>query len=74
MRPEVRGVRVDVDAAGALRLRLAAGDPLPVHVFPAVVVRRHKVQQHRVHGVRVQAGHADPQDRKHPPADTGQAG
>lgn len=58
---------MDVDAAGALGLRFATGDPLPVHVFPPVVVRGHEIQQHRVHGVGVQAGDAGPEHRKHPP-------
>lgn len=74
VRTKVWGIRVDVDAAGALRLRFAAGDPLPVHVFPPVVVCCHKIQQHRVHGVRVEAADTGPEDRKHPPGDKRRGG
>lgn len=53
--PKIGRVWVDVDAAGRLRLWFAPRYPLPVHIFPAVVVSRHEVQQERVHGIGVQA-------------------
>ncbi|TRY99964.1 hypothetical protein DNTS_012924 [Danionella cerebrum] len=55
VRSKVRGIRVDVDAARALRLRFPTGYPFSVDVLPPVVVGRHKVQQHRVHCVGVKA-------------------
>lgn len=67
VRPEVRRVRVDVHAAGCLRFGFATRDPLPVHIFPPVVVRRYKVQQNGVHCVRVQTRHVHFQHRKHAP-------
>lgn len=45
VRPEVGGVRVDVDTAVAGDLRFARGHPLPVDVLPAMTVRWDKVQQ-----------------------------
>lgn len=69
VRAEVWRVWMDVDAAGSLGLRFASGDPLPVHVLPPVVVRRHKVQQERIHGVRVQSGRAHFQNREHAPSE-----
>lgn len=68
MRAKIGRVRVDVDAARGLRLGLAAGHPLPVHVLPAVVVGGHEVQQEGIHGVGVEAGDAGLQHREHPPA------
>lgn len=67
VRPEVWRVRMDVHAAGGLRLRFASRDPLPVHVFPPVVVRRYEVQQKGIHGVRVQSWYVNFQHRKHAP-------
>lgn len=67
VRSEVWRVRVNVHAAGSLRLRLSTGHPLSVHIFPPVVVRRYKVQQKRIHGVRVQSRHVHFQHRKHAP-------
>lgn len=39
VRPEVWRIRVDVHTAGRLRFGFSTGNPLPVHVFPPVVVR-----------------------------------
>lgn len=58
---------MDVHAAGALRFRFPAGNPLPVYVLPAVVVSGHEVQQHGVHGVGVQAADTGSQHGKHSP-------
>lgn len=39
VRTKVWRIRVDVHTAGCLRFGFSAGNPLPVHVFPPVVVR-----------------------------------
>lgn len=39
VRTEVWRIRVDVDTAGRLGFGFSTGNPLPVHVFPPVVVR-----------------------------------
>lgn len=67
VRTEVWGIRVDVHAAGRLGFGFSSRSPLPVHVLPPVVVRRHEVQQNGIHGVRVQAGHVYFEHRKHAP-------
>lgn len=67
VRTEVWGIRVDVHAAGRLGFGFSSRNPLPVHVLPPVVVRRHEVQQNGIHGVRVQAGYVYFEHRKHAP-------
>lgn len=67
VRTEVWRVRMNVHTAGSLRFRFASRDPLPVHVFPPVVVRGYEVQQNRIHGVRVQSRHVCFQHGKHAP-------
>lgn len=66
VRPEVGGVRVNVDTAVARDLGLACGYPFPIDILPAVTVRRDKVQQEGVHGIGVQSCNTDLQDREHP--------
>lgn len=68
MGTEVGGVGMDVDTAGALRLRLSARNPLSVHILPAVIICSHEVQQHRVHRVGVQTANTRPEHGEHPSA------
>lgn len=70
VRSEVWGVGVHVHTAGGARLGSASRHPLPVHVLPAVRVRRREVQEKRVHGARIQTGHTHFQHGEHAPART----
>ena len=63
-----RAVRVDVEAAGHVRLGLARHHPLGVVVLVAAVIQRHDVHEQDVLGVRVQPLQAHLQGREHPPA------
>ena len=52
---EVGAVRMHVDRALGRRLSLASSQPLPVNIFPAVVLDLNKLQQDGVHGAGVQS-------------------
>lgn len=58
-------VRVDVEAAGHVRLGLSGDDPLGVVVLVAAVVQWHDVHEQDVLGVRVQPFHAHLEGREH---------
>lgn len=66
MGPEVGRIWVDVDAAVVWRLWFPSRHPFSIDVLPAVAISWGKVQQERIHGVWVQARHADLQNREHP--------
>ena len=53
---EVGRVGVHVDRRSAGGLSLASRHPVTVHVLPALLVHGPEVDQHRVHGARIQAG------------------
>ena len=52
---EIWAVGVDVHGVLWCRLRLSAGQPLAVHVFPAMVLYLDKFQEDAVHGAGIQA-------------------
>ena len=65
---EVGGVWVDVDGGSAGGLSLASRHPVAVHVLPALLVDGTEVDQHGVHGARVEAGYRHADDGEHPAA------
>lgn len=65
MAPRSRAVRVDVEAAGGLRVGPPRHGPAAVLELVPAVVRRHHIHQQDVVGLRLQAGAGDPEWGEH---------